>query len=147
MRCCSWFLTGLMLIKLSLGSVMAMPISMDGQNPLQTAWSTADQDTAAGEKTKDPQFAGNTPALVAVWPECHEHSANPSDKQAIDQTLASTETNKPCTSDVHCHDCCALGLIDWTVLALHPAPATRPVPEQHGWQSAHVRTVLRPPIA
>ena len=146
MRCCSWFLMGLMLLKLNLGPAMAMPNSMAGQHLVQTSLSTVHQDTVVPELPNDRHFAFSAPALVVAVTECHGHPANPTDNQTTDNTLALGDTDTPCKSNAQCQDCCSVGLIHWTALARHPATFHRPVPESHGWQSANLPTVLRPPI-
>jgi hypothetical protein len=137
---------GLMLLKLNLGTAMAMPNAMAGHHLVQTSLSTVHQDTAVPELPKDRHFAVSAPALVVAGTECHGHTANPTDKQATDNALSLADTDKPCKSNAQCQDCCSVGLIHWTALALHPATFYRPVPEPHGWQSANLPTVLRPPI-
>lgn len=149
MRCCSWFLIGCMLLKLSLSSVMAMPISLQSgwQSHLQTPVAIAHQNRAPTEQTRDSPFAVNTQASMDARPDCHGHSDNQADKSSSDTTSTSEDAHKRCTSLEDCHHCCAVGLGHWTNKAQHTAPSGQPQLAPKGWQSTNFQPLFRPPIA
>lgn len=152
MRCCSWFLMGWMLFKLSLGSAMAMPIPIPIPIPivLQSHWqtpaATAHQNGSPTEQTSESPFAINTLALLAS-PDCHGHSDSQADKSSSDTTSTSEDTHTRCTSPDDCHHCCAVGLGQWADKAQHTAPSGQPQLAPQGWQSANFGPLFRPPIA
>jgi hypothetical protein len=145
MRCCSWLLMGVMLLKLSLGSVMALPISW--QSHLLTPITTAHQKKPPKEQTKDSQFSVNTQTLMAAWPDCHGHSDTQADKSSSDTPPTAEDTSTPCTSLDDCRHCCAVGLGHWADKGQQTAPSGQPQLLLLGWKSANFRPLFRPPIA
>jgi hypothetical protein len=133
MRFCSWFLILLWVLKLSVGSVMAMPLLNVPHAAVQVDVSAAPIDHTAHS---------------VPLPDCHGHLAVPSEQAASVAPSATGDTDRaPCAAHADCHHCCAVGWGTTTAMALHPAPAVHPTRIAQGWQSESWRPVLRPPIA
>ncbi|WP_146179740.1 hypothetical protein [Limnohabitans parvus] len=151
MRSCSWIWIWLLVLKLSLGSAMAMPVSSASQThspttPMHASWTTAHPEAEAVQHSHGHPLA-QAPQAFLAGPDCHGHTAHPADKPATLDSPNSGNPHTPCADHADCHQCCAMGLGQWTGLALNTAPSAHPMPTPRGWQSASLRPVLRPPIA
>ncbi len=124
MRRFSWFLVLLVLLKLSLGSGMAMP-------------------TLAHQ---------NHPTKQAVELHACHGQVNASLGQTSQEDLSLSHPRADSTShalnaaDVDCHHCCAVGLAGQPSACLPPAPAVHAAQIQPDWLSVSLRPGLRPPI-
>jgi hypothetical protein len=121
MRCLSWFCVWVILFKLSLSSLMAMPALGHLHHP--------------------------TEQTLAV-PTCHEAASthlkqSTQDVQALAQPSAS---DTPSSTDLDCHHCCAVGLAGHQPGFLPPAPAVHAEQINQDGLSVSLRPGLRPPI-
>ncbi|PVE05645.1 hypothetical protein H663_020325 [Limnohabitans planktonicus II-D5] len=124
----------LMVLKMSLGSVMAMPIQ----------WSWAEP--AVSEVSATTSQTVHHPVHLATLPECHGHATSHVEVKGHQIHPTSVDTDAPSGNPIDCHHCCAVGLDSEPCIALHRAPATHPTSPRQDWQSANLRPVLRPPI-
>jgi hypothetical protein len=123
-----------MVLKMSLGSVMAMPFQ----------WSWAEP--AVSEVSATTSQTVHHPVHLATLPECHGHATSHVEVKGHQIHPTSVDTDAPSGNPIDCHHCCAVGLDNETGIALHRAPATHPTSPRQDWQSANLRPVLRPPI-
>ncbi len=119
MRYGSWLGIVVILLKLSLGSVMALPVSPHAQGLVQPV--------CHGQVIPDGSITS------------HE---SPTAQQTTDAPAAQFLN----AGGADCHPCCATGLGGVKTLALLPAPAARPQALTRHWLSASLRPDLRPPI-
>ncbi len=125
MRHLSWFCVWVILFKLSLSSLMAMPALGHLHHP--------------------------TEQTLAV-PACHEAASTYPKQSALDvQTLAQPSgdfaSDTPSSTDLDCHHCCAVGLAGHQTGFLPPAPAVHAAQINQDGLSVSLRPDLRPPIA
>lgn len=130
MRSFSWLLIWLMVLKMSLGSVMAMP------NPWPGTEATVHE--VADTTYREVQ--------LATLPDCHGHAISQDDGKGLKTSSSSKDTDAPPGNTCDCHHCCAVGLGRGSRIEQAPAPATHPTNPPQGWQSVNLRPVLRPPI-
>lgn len=135
MRYCSWLLIWLMVLKMSLGTVMAM--SSPNANPWQGAEANAHEVSATTDH----------PVHLATLSDCHGHAINTDEVKGLKTNSSSEDTDAPPGHSGNCHHCCAVGLGRGPHMAQQPSPATHPSSPPQDWQSANLRPVLRPPIA
>jgi hypothetical protein len=124
MRRLSWFCVGVILFKLSLSSVMAMPALGHLHHP--------------------------TEQTLAV-PACHGASNThlkqaTQDEQTLAQPRADLASQTPSSTDLDCHHCCAAGLAGHQTVLLPPAPAVHAERIKPDGLSVSLQPGLRPPI-
>ena len=132
MRRISWFLVLVILLKLGVGPVMAMPAATQSHPTLPEQHS-------------------------AVLPACHGHGVTPTASALTDSLSWAQASHDPTSkdpashahgaADADCHHCCAVGLGCLMTVCLHPTPAAHAERITHDWESASLRPDLRPPIA
>lgn len=124
MRRLSWFCVGVILFKLSLSSVMAMPALGQLHHP--------------------------TEQTLAV-PTCHEAANTPlkqstQDAQTLAQPSADLASDTASSTNLDCHHCCAVGLAGHQTVLLPPASAVHAERIKPDGLSVSLRPGLRPPI-
>ncbi|WP_146186211.1 MULTISPECIES: hypothetical protein [unclassified Limnohabitans] len=138
MRSCSGWLIWLMVLKMSLGSVMAMPIQWSWAEP------TVSEVSTTTDRTTSPTVHHAVP--LATLPECHGHATRHLEVKGHPLHPTEVDTDGPSGNPIDCHHCCAVGLDSEPCMALHRAHAAHPTSPRQDWQSANLRPVLRPPI-
>ena len=124
MRRFSWFCLAVILFKLCLGTVMAMPAMVPMHHPSEQALSLpACHGEAKANQAQSPQGAMST-----------AHSTN------------DPASHTPSSTDVDCHHCCAVGLGAVYNVFGPPAPWVQAIRIKQDWRSVSLRPGLRPPI-
>ena len=159
MKRLTWLLLVGVLLKLSTGSAMALPLmGMMGMmdHAKIAALAPCHEDNAAGHSTGHRAENKTSPlahpeaqlgAHIGAHPEAHQashDSAHPASVHAEDHASGVKDPTHAACAD--CHMCCAVGL-----LAVHPslppsAPAAAPQCVSPLWISQNLRPELRPPL-
>jgi hypothetical protein len=134
-----------MVLKMSLGLVMAMPIPLPGAEPTLSDISATTDRTTPDPGDKHHQV--HQQVLVATSPDCHRHATSHHEVNGHTTSPPSVNTDSHCGDSIDCHHCCAIGLGREPGNEQQTAPATHPTSPPQDWQNANLQPVLRPPIA
>jgi hypothetical protein len=124
MRRFSWFCWVVIMLKLCLGTVMAMPALVPMNHPAEQALS---------------------------FPACHG-DANTSQAQSPQGAISAAHSSNdpasqtPSSTDVDCHHCCAVGLGAVYNVFGPQTPSVKAIRIKQDWRSVSLRLGLRPPI-
>ena len=144
MRSCSGWLIWLMVLKMSLGSVMAMPIQWSWAEPNVSEVSASIDRTTS--HPSNGQHTTHREVRLATLPECHGQANSHLEVKGHPSHPTEVDTDGTSGNPIDCHHCCAVGLGSSPCMALQRAHAAQPTSPRQDWQSANLRPVLRPPI-